>query len=72
MLKNWRYNCAKNSDDLEQALKEHERIRLPVTEKVVPANWGQGPDQIMQVVEERRPDDFRDVRNIMTPDEVSE
>ncbi|RDW66939.1 hypothetical protein BP5796_09688 [Coleophoma crateriformis] len=60
----------KHPTDLDLALKEYERIRLPVTEKIIYANRGQGPDHIMQIVEERAPDGFDNVNDVISVEEI--
>jgi 2-polyprenyl-6-methoxyphenol hydroxylase-like FAD-dependent oxidoreductase len=60
----------KHPTDVDMALKEYENIRMPATEKIVYANRGQGPDHIMQIVEERSPDGFLDVHDAISDEEM--
>ncbi|MEC7649673.1 MAG: flavin-dependent oxidoreductase, partial [Pseudomonadota bacterium] len=48
-------------DDPEAALQAYEAERRPPTNKIVLANRGNGPDQVMQLAEERAPDGFDDL-----------
>lgn len=60
----------KHPNNIDMALKEYESIRIPVTEKIVYANRGQGPDHIMQIVEEKSPDGFADVHDVISDEEI--
>ncbi|MBS1809458.1 MAG: flavin-dependent oxidoreductase [Acidobacteria bacterium] len=48
------------------ALQQYESIRLPATAKVVLQNRQQGPDHIMQVMEERAPNGFSNPYEVMS------
>lgn len=57
--------------DPETALKAYESERRPPTNKIVLANRGNGPDQVMQLAEERAPDGFDDLHAIIAPGELA-
>src|SRR4030095_10737133 len=40
-------------DDIQAAFKNYEAIRLPATAKIVLQNRQMGPEQVMQIVEDR-------------------
>ncbi|MGD9941978.1 MAG: flavin-dependent oxidoreductase [Burkholderiaceae bacterium] len=53
-----------------EALQRYEADRLPKTARIVMANRGQGPDHVMQVVEQRAPDGFTDIHDVVSRDEL--
>lgn len=56
----------------EFSLKAYDDERRPITNAVVLANRGNGPDQVMQVVEDRCGGIFEDVEDILSPSEMAE
>ena len=58
-------------DDPEAALAAYEAERRPPTNKIVLANRGNGPDQVMQLAEERAPDGFDDLHAVIRLDELA-
>lgn len=58
------------SPDPETALAAYEAERLPATAAIVRANRGNGPEQCMQLAEERAPDGFSDVKDVFAPGEL--
>lgn len=56
----------------EAALAAYEAERLPATAKIVLANRGNGPEQVMQMVEERAPDGFDRLHDVITAEELEE
>ena len=54
----------------EQALRAYETERRPATSKIVLANRGNGPEQVMQLVEQRAPDGFDRIEDVLTPAEL--
>jgi 2-polyprenyl-6-methoxyphenol hydroxylase-like FAD-dependent oxidoreductase len=56
--------------DPESALKQYEAIRLPVTASIVLQNRQMGPEQVMQIVEERAPRGFEHVNDIISQQEL--
>jgi 2-polyprenyl-6-methoxyphenol hydroxylase-like FAD-dependent oxidoreductase len=57
-------------DDVEQALLRYDEVRRPATSAIVLANRGLGPELPMQLVEERAPDGFERLSDVITPDEI--
>lgn len=51
-------SCLKKFDEVPSALKAYEEVRLPATSKVVLKNRAKGPDQILDLMEDRFPDGF--------------
>ena len=60
---------SKNSN-AEEALLAYEKARLAPTSKIVLANRENGPDEIMQIVEERAPDGFDNVADVISREEL--
>lgn len=54
----------------EAALAEYEAERLPVTTRIVLANRSNGPDQVMELVEQRCNGAFDDVRQVLSEEEL--
>ncbi|KAL0256189.1 hypothetical protein SLS55_008581 [Diplodia seriata] len=59
-----------SDDDIVAALQRYERLRLPPTRKIVYANRANGPDHVLQLAEERAPDGFRDVYDVIPKEEL--
>ena len=59
-----------NNDKIEVALREYESIRLPATAKIVLQNRQMGPEQVMQIVEERAPDGFENLDDVISREEL--
>jgi 2-polyprenyl-6-methoxyphenol hydroxylase-like FAD-dependent oxidoreductase len=57
-------------DDDAAALARYEHARRPATAKIVVANRGMGPELSMQLVEERAPDGFERLEDVIGPDEL--
>ena len=55
-----------------KALLAYEAERRPATAKIVMANRGNGPEQVMQLVEQRAPDGFARIEDVMTPRELED
>ncbi len=55
----------------ETALKAYDEERRPVTNAVVLANRGDGPDQVLQVIEQRCGGRFDKVEDILSPVEMA-
>ena len=53
-----------------QALRAYETERRPATSKIVLANRGNGPEQVMQLVEQRAPNGFDRIEDVLTPLEL--
>jgi 5-methylphenazine-1-carboxylate 1-monooxygenase len=58
------------ADDVEQALAAYDAKRRPTTGAIVLANRRMGPELPMQLVEDRAPDGFAALTDVITPDEV--
>lgn len=58
--------------DPVSALQRYDEERRPATGAIVLANRGMGPELPMQLVEERAPDGFADIADVITPDEIAE
>src|SRR5690606_35941189 len=52
------------------ALDAYEAERRPATSRIVLANRGNGPDQVMQTVEERCGGEFADIAQVLTREEL--
>ena len=59
-----------HADDVDDALRRYEDTRRPATAAIVRANRGLGPELPMKLVEERAPDGFADIADVITPDEI--
>lgn len=57
---------------IEKALEAYEGERLEPTSRIVLANRGQGPEAVMQMVEERAPDGFRRLEDVISAEELEE
>jgi 2-polyprenyl-6-methoxyphenol hydroxylase-like FAD-dependent oxidoreductase len=58
--------------DMEAALARYEADRRPATAKIVQANRGMGPELPMQLVEERAPEGFERLQDVISDDELNE
>ena len=56
--------------DVESALTRYEGERREATGKIVLANRGNGPDQVMQLAEERAPNGFKHVNDVIPQEEL--
>ena len=61
-----------HADDVERALQRYDEVRRPATSAIVLANRGLGPELPMQLVEERAPDGFAELSDVIAPDEILE
>ncbi|MGF1475826.1 MAG: flavin-dependent oxidoreductase [Geminicoccaceae bacterium] len=53
-----------------EALEAYEAERRPVTEAIVRANRGDGPDKILDIVDARAPDGFSNILEVMSAQEL--
>jgi 2-polyprenyl-6-methoxyphenol hydroxylase-like FAD-dependent oxidoreductase len=60
------------TDDVEAALTRYDEVRRPPTSAIVMANRGLGPELPMQLVEERAPDGFERLTDVITSEEILE
>jgi 2-polyprenyl-6-methoxyphenol hydroxylase-like FAD-dependent oxidoreductase len=58
--------------DTKEALKQYEAIRLPVTANIVLQNRQMGPEQVMQIVEDRAPDGFEKLSDVISEEELED
>ena len=56
----------------ETALQRYESERRPATSAIVLANRGNGPDQVLQIVEERAPNGFTRLEDVLSDEERQE
>ncbi len=64
--------CIRSHADVETALGRYEQVRLPPTSAIVEANRGLGPERPMQLVEERAPNGFDRIDDVITRSEIDE
>ncbi|MGB8858085.1 MAG: FAD-dependent monooxygenase [Ilumatobacteraceae bacterium] len=63
--------CLKcHAGDVPEALRRYDSVRRPATAAIVLANRGLGPELPMHLVEERAPDGFDDITDVITPEEI--
>ncbi len=55
-----------------EAFKAYDAIRRPATSKIVLSNRGNGPEQVMQMAEERAPNGFEDIDKVIPRRELEE
>ncbi|GAB3062347.1 flavin-dependent oxidoreductase [Virgibacillus ainsalahensis] len=58
--------------DVESALKAYEKVRLEPTANIVKSNRKNGPEHVMQIVEERAPEGFAELHDIISKGELEE
>jgi len=63
-------NAFSNIKDPLAALQEYERERLPATTNIVLQNRQMGPEQVMQIAEDRAPDGFEHIHDVITQEEL--
>ncbi len=56
----------------QKALQAYEAERRAATSPIVLANRKNGPEQVMQAVEERAPDGFKRIQDVLSPAELQE
>jgi hypothetical protein len=54
----------------DKALATYEDARRPATSRIVLANRGNGPEQVMQLAHERAPQGFKAIEDILTREEL--
>lgn len=62
--------CLQSEQQLSDALNAYQRARLPATASIVLANRGNGPEQCMQIAEERAPDGFQRIEDVFAEGEL--
>jgi 2-polyprenyl-6-methoxyphenol hydroxylase-like FAD-dependent oxidoreductase len=63
------YELARGSDPVS-ALAAYERLRRPLTSTLVHANRRHGPEQVMTIVEQRAPEGFAHIKDVIGHDEL--
>jgi 5-methylphenazine-1-carboxylate 1-monooxygenase len=58
--------------DVPAALAAYEEARRPATSKLVLANRGNGPEQVMQLAHQRAPEGFAHIHDVLSPAELEE
>lgn len=56
----------------QEALQAYEEERRPATAKIVLANRGDGPDKVLDIVEQRAPQGFDKVEEVLSREELEE
>ena len=59
-------------ESVPASLQRYEEIRRPVTAAIVHANRGQGPDYVMQLAEQRAPNGFRHIYEVIPARELEQ
>lgn len=57
---------------IDKALSRYEAARRPATAKIVLANRCNGPEQVMQIAEERASDGFQNIETVIPRTELEE
>ncbi|HEX5658436.1 MAG TPA: flavin-dependent oxidoreductase, partial [Polyangiales bacterium] len=65
-------DCLHDARDINYALREYEAERLPKTAAIALRNRLNGPEQVLQIVEERAPDGFASVTDVISQRELEE
>ncbi len=61
-----------SSGDVETALSGYDDKRRPATSAIVLSNRKNGPEQCMQIAEERAPDGFNDIHDVISRSELED
>lgn len=59
-------------EDVPRALEKYQEARLPPTSKIIMANRGNGPDQVLQLAHERAPGGFENIYDVILKEELDE
>ena len=62
--------CLSDHGEPEIAFKAYESIRLPATSAIVTLNRKMGPEQVMQIAEDRAPDGFTKIHDVIPREEL--
>lgn len=65
-------NALVATDDVAQALARYETERRPPTARITLSNRQNGPEQVMQLAEERAPTGFSHIHTVISPQELEE
>jgi 5-methylphenazine-1-carboxylate 1-monooxygenase len=60
-----------SADVVTACLAAYEAARVPPTAAIVRANRGNGPDQVLELAEERAPNGFRNIYDVVTHEELA-
>ncbi len=60
----------RRSGETPEALLAYEAERRPATSKIILANRANGPEQVMQLVEQRAPNGFARIEDVLTEQEL--
>lgn len=63
-------DCLATEADIRYALREYEAERLPRTTGIVLRNRMNGPEQVMQIAEERAPNGFKHINDVIPQSEL--
>jgi 2-polyprenyl-6-methoxyphenol hydroxylase-like FAD-dependent oxidoreductase len=63
-------HALQTNEDAVKALCQYEGERLPVTSAVVLQNRQMGPEQVMQIAEERAPGGFKHIHDVISQEEL--
>ena len=58
--------------DVDEGLERYEEIRRPLTSQIVLANRNVGPERMMELAEQRAPEGFDDIHDVVTEEEMIE
>jgi 5-methylphenazine-1-carboxylate 1-monooxygenase len=61
-----------HADDVTSALQRYDEVRRPATSAIVLANRGLGPELPLQLVEERAPEGFERLSDVISAEEIQE
>jgi len=64
--------CLRADTDIDAALARYEQIRRPATARIVEANRRMGPELPMKLVEERAPNGFTDISDVISEAEIAQ
>lgn len=65
-------NKLATNDSISQALNDYDEARRPTTAAIVKANRGVGPERCIELAEERAPDGFDNVDDVVSRQELEE
>jgi 2-polyprenyl-6-methoxyphenol hydroxylase-like FAD-dependent oxidoreductase len=63
-------NALLANEDVSAALRQYESERLPATTNIVLQNRQMGPEQVMQIAEERAPGGFQNIYDVIPQEEL--
>jgi 5-methylphenazine-1-carboxylate 1-monooxygenase len=63
-------NALRTNEDVGAALRQYESERLPATTNIVLQNRQMGPEQVMQIAEERAPGGFKNINDVIPQEEL--